>query len=551
LIRQGFDQVWKGLLGLAAIAGLIGAFVQLDRSSLWYDELFTAWVTTQSSDPVQVWQRITMDLHPPLYYFSTYLWSLLFGTGDAGLRSYSAVCAVAAIAVMWVTLRPVIGLPGRLVMAGLAAGSREWFYMAQNARSYALCLLLGAVLLWLGVELPRDRGARKWPLIGLGVAAFIGAFSHFFMTFEAVGLCLVLALYVPRRRIALLGLAAGLVAANALYLKAVIEPDARFSVTHTWMSRNAGAYADNLLDSLKFLGLKEVAVLALLGWSGLWLWRAGRAAVNRARGRATGTVLARWAAWWRAIEPFTVICWSVPGLVLVFSIASAVLIRPNFTPQNFLVCAPFVWAGCGRLYERWMTRAGPRSAVAIQVAVGLFVLSMAPVVLGRFVERNEPWKESAEGIRGFEACRDQLIAVVSEDGPWLRDPKFPGDYQAFLYGRYLRGFAPTFTIEHRDVAEGRLDGPTRALLRQRLDGGGCPVLAWGAHTGENHYADTLGKQITAAAGPPAPGYSLAKLEYPFYDKVLMGKTTGNPGFIVYVRRDTQFQSNNLVRRFGP
>jgi len=521
LIR-GLDRWLQGALGLAIVAGLVGAFVQLDRSSLWYDELFTAWVTTADSHPVEVWHRIATDLHPPLYYATTYLWSLLFGTGDAGLRSYSAVCAVAAVGVLFFALKPVVSLPGRLVAAALATGSREWFYMAQNARAYALCLLLSAVLIGLAVEILKDRAERRGPLIGLAAAAFAGAFTHFFMTFEAVGLCLLLAWYVPRRRLVLTGLAAGLVVANELYLKAVIEPDARFSVIHTWMSNTPGAFADNILDALKMLGLKEVAILALLAGIVIGLWRLARSGF-KVRLTPPG-------------DPVAVICWGVPALVLVFSIVTSVLIRPNFTPQNALVCAPFVWAGCGRLYDRAVVG---RGALVIKIVVTLFVLALAPVVAGRFVERNEPWKESAAGIQAFAACRGRTIPVVSEDGPYLRDPKFPEAYGDFIYGRYLDGFAQTYVFEHADIAAGRLAPSTRADLAARLGGQGCPVLAWDAHTGDDHYGATLARQIVAAVAPPAPGFRIAEVDYPFYDKVLMGKTTGNPGFILYVAKDTQ------------
>jgi hypothetical protein len=438
------------------------------------------------------------------------------------------------IAVLFFALRPLLTLQGRLVVAALATGSRYWFYMAQNARSYALCLLLGAILLWLAVELLRDRGARPWPPVALGVTAFAGAFSHFFMTFEGTALCLCLALYVPRRRMALLGLAGGLVIANALYLKLVIERFARFSVSHTWMSNSPGAYFGNVIEALKMLGLREIALLALLVWAGFGLWRLARLALSRQpvaeawRGRLAA---------WRGAEPFTVICWSVPVLVFLFSLLSSLTVRANFTTQNFLICAPFIWCACGRLYDRFVADAGPRGRVAVKAVVSLFMVLTACVVAGRFVERNEPWKESALGVRSFGACRGQVVPVLSEDAPYVRDPGFPGLYQGFFYGRYLDGFATVAAFEHTDIAAGRLTPAMRALMRERLSGQGCPILAWDTHTGDYHYADALMPQIVAAAGPPGPGLSLAKLEYPFYGKVWTSAPTKNPAFILYVRRD--------------
>lgn len=538
MIARRVDLAFKYALGLAVIVGLIGAFVQLGRSSLWYDELFTAWVTTADSVPSHVIGRLVTDLHPPVYYFSTYLWSLLFGTGDAALRAYSAVSACGAVLIVLFGLKPVMSLNGRLVACALAVGSRYWFYMAQNARSYALCMLIGAVMLWLASELLRNR-ERRWPLIGLFLAATLGAFSHFFMTFEAVGLCLLLALYLQRRRIVLAAFAAALVIANTLYVKLVIDRFARFSITNTWMSNDPGAYADNVLDALKFTGLKEVATLGLLVAIGFGVWRLIRLGVALSKGSRPSLMAfgRRLIARARAADPFFVICFGVPPLIFLFSVLSS-LIRPNFSPQNVLVCAPFIWCAAGRVYQHWTRDASPRRAILVQVCFGLFLLLMAPVIAGRFVARNEPWKESAVAVRGFEACRGQVIPVISEDGPYLRDPHYPDLYQGFLYGRYLEGFASTAIFEHLDIANNHLPDTIRAIIAPRLKGEGCPIVAWDAHTDTNDYDDALMPELVAAAGPMSPGYHIAKLEFPWYDKVLMGKTTGNPGFILYVRKDT-------------
>jgi hypothetical protein len=128
------------------------------------------------------------------------------------------------------------------------------------------------------------------------------------------------------------------------------------------------------------------------------------------------------------------------------------------------------------------------------------------------------------------------VPVLSEDGPYVRDPTFPGAFQGFFYGRYLDGFATIAPFEHTDIAAGRLTPALRGLMVQRLGGQGCPILAWDTHTGDNRYADTLMRQITATAGSPAPGFSLAKLEYPFYGKAWTQAPTKNPAFIIYVRR---------------
>ena len=306
------------------------------------------------------------------------------------------------------------------------------------------------------------------------------------------------------------------------------------------MSNSPGAYVGNILDALKMLGLKEIAILALLVWAGFGLWRLAGLALSRKSPAVAWQVRS---AAWRAADPFTVICWTVPVLVFLFSLLSSQLVRANFTSQNFLICAPFLWCACGRLYDRFVAEAGPRGRFAIQALVALFMVLTAFVVAGRFVERNEPWKESAAGVQGFAACRGQVVPVLSEDAPYVRDRTFPDAFQAFFYGRYLDGFARVTAFEHTDIATGRLAPAMRALMIQRLSGQGCPIVAWDTHTGDDHYAGLLMQQIVAAAGPPGAGLSLAKLEYPFYGKVWTGAPTRNPAFILYVRRGPAAAAN--------
>ncbi len=133
--------------------------------------------------------------------------------------------------------------------------------------------------------------------------------------------------------------------------------------------------------------------------------------------------------------------------------------------------------------------------------------------------------------------------MLSEDAPYVRDPGFPDLYRDFFYSRYLDGFARVAAFDHGDIAAGRLAPAMRALMRERLSGQGCPILAWETHTGDYHYAGALMQQIAAAAGPPGAGFSVAKLEYPFYGKVWTSAPTRNPAFILYVRRDPVAAAN--------
>ncbi len=137
-------------------------------------------------------------------------------------------------------------------------------------------------------------------------------------------------------------------------------------------------------------------------------------------------------------------------------------------------------------------------------------------------------------VKTFATCRGQVIPVVSEDGPYLRNPRFPDQYAPYLYGYYLDGFAPTRIFELTDIDNGRLPPDIRAIITERMKGGGCPIVAWGAHTPPDYYGRGLMPELTDAVGDPAAGYHLEKHEFWFYDQVLQADKTTNPGFIITV-----------------
>lgn len=535
-MKLAASRVFTILLGLPVCVGLVGAFVGLGHSSFWYDELFTAWVVKFDRDPVHVFNRILTDLHPPVYYYSVYLYSLVAGTGDAALRSYSALAVCAAAMILVFGLRRVLSLHGRLLAAGLMLGSRYAFYMAQNARSYALCLLISAALLWLAVAMLGDERRRWLRFWGLVVLAVLGAFTHYFMTFEAVALCLMLALYLPAQRVALIAFSLILVALNALYVRDVVNVYAQFSPSHTWMDNDLDTYVGYIGDTLALLDYKAAAIFAvclLIFALDVYAERLRPIAVSNENTVTFRHVLKLFVRWLRGFDSFAALCIGAPLLVLGFSIASSFL-RPNFNPQNYLIIGPLLWCGCARLYDIALERTQPYLRRVAQGIIAVLVIGMAGVVAGRFVERNEPWKESAAAIQTFPACRGQIIPVVSEDGPYLRNPHFPDRYAPFIYGYYLNGFAPIRIFELTDIKKGVLPPDIRAIIARRMKGGGCPIIAWSAHTPPDHYADTLMPELTDAVGDPAPGYHLEKQEFDFYDQVWGPDTAPNPGFIVTV-----------------
>jgi len=172
------------VLGVAAMT----RFHAIARSSYWSDEGNT-WALVQ-----RTWAEIAAaaaaDIHPPGYYWLLKLWSLLFGTGEAALRSFSALCGLLLVWTIWALAR----------QAGdeRRAGSRAWtpllaawvaalipfqIFYGQEARMYMLLALQAALLFLLLLRiLPRSDGGLQLgsgSLVAYAIVAAAGMWTQY------------------------------------------------------------------------------------------------------------------------------------------------------------------------------------------------------------------------------------------------------------------------------------------------------------------------------------------------------------------------------------
>ncbi|MDX6646594.1 MAG: mannosyltransferase [Miltoncostaeaceae bacterium] len=107
------------LAGLTALAALL-RFATLDLQSLWYDETVTAGLVRM--DLFDMLGRIPdSESTPPLYYVIAWLWAKVFGTGEVGLRSLSALAGTAFVPVAYAAAARLVTPRAGLIAAALAA----------------------------------------------------------------------------------------------------------------------------------------------------------------------------------------------------------------------------------------------------------------------------------------------------------------------------------------------------------------------------------------------------------------------------------------------
>jgi mannosyltransferase len=189
-------ELW--LVGALTVVAAALRFSTLDLQSFWHDEAVTVGRVLDANLFTTLDRVPGSEATPPLYYALAWAWTKVFGSGEAGIRSLSAVFGVATVPVAWWAGRVLIGRAAGVGAAALVAVSPYMVWYSQEARAYALLVLLCALSLALFGEVVRGRGGR-W-LVGWAVASALALATHYFAVF-VVGPELVLMLwFVPAER---------------------------------------------------------------------------------------------------------------------------------------------------------------------------------------------------------------------------------------------------------------------------------------------------------------------------------------------------------------
>jgi 4-amino-4-deoxy-L-arabinose transferase-like glycosyltransferase len=139
------------VLILVIAAGL--RFYDLGSQSLWSDEGNSAAMAARSLADIA--GATAHDIHPPFYYWLLHLWTRVFGTSEAGLRSLSATLGVLLVLSIAELGRRLYGRATGLAVAFVAAVSPFQVYYSQEARMYILVALLataGFLHFWWFIE---------------------------------------------------------------------------------------------------------------------------------------------------------------------------------------------------------------------------------------------------------------------------------------------------------------------------------------------------------------------------------------------------------------
>ena len=167
-------------LAVLTVAAAALRFSTLDLQSYWLDETFTAIFTGRDLDGL-LSGVADAESTPPLYYLLAWVWAQVFGTGEVGLRSLSALLGTTTVPVAYLAGSALLSRRAGLIAAAMVAVSPLMVWYSQEARAYPLLVLLGAVCLWLFVRAMDDPEPRR--LLAWGLVAALAVLTHYYALF--------------------------------------------------------------------------------------------------------------------------------------------------------------------------------------------------------------------------------------------------------------------------------------------------------------------------------------------------------------------------------
>jgi hypothetical protein len=376
---------------LVCVVALLVRVPRLASRSLWLDEAYSAWF---SNLPLaELWTRVPLyETHPPFYYTLLKGWRVLFGDGEAALRSMSVVASVATVLLVVAAPRVArlgplaqrVGLLGGLFLA-LNAGSVQF---AEEARPYALQAFTAAIAIFCSFMLLR-AGVPRWRWVaGLALAAGVTMWLHSTGMFVALGIWsgLLLAagtLPAQRRRGVLLRAAvAGVLALMVWlpFLPSFLAQRAGMARLDFWVRFAPGDLPAAWVLAAGGRPLKIVA--ALLALAGLaMLWRRSRAGA------------------WHMLAVLAV----APVAIALYSYFA----KPIFLPRLFEWLAPpmtvLMALGVFALRPAWR-----KPAVALVVGLSVYALQAF------YARPTENWRKMVAQLADEARPGDVVVAAPNE-----------------------------------------------------------------------------------------------------------------------------------------
>ncbi|MBP7088973.1 MAG: glycosyltransferase family 39 protein [Candidatus Omnitrophica bacterium] len=177
----------KKIIILLTVIILVGAFLRLfglGRQSLWYDELLNWHRSSQKDLSLLSHSIVRNDGHPPGYYLLLHFVIRYFGDTEVILRLPSVIFGVLSVLVIFLLGQLLYSYREGLIASCLMAFFYTPIYFSQEARPYALLLLLSllSVYYWIRIlgHFKKEKDIPLSNFILYILTAALCSYTHYF-----------------------------------------------------------------------------------------------------------------------------------------------------------------------------------------------------------------------------------------------------------------------------------------------------------------------------------------------------------------------------------
>lgn len=247
------------LISALVITAFILRMLFISSESFWIDEIMTSLRSQWGTH--EMLRSIAERDHLPLYYLTIQIWAGFFGSGEAGLRSFSALMGAISVIPIYLIGRR-FSRRRALMIGAVACVLPVMIYFGQEAKMYSLLILLSSLSIYLLMEY-LDPIHLRWsasrPL--LIIVNLLLAFTHYYSYLLLIGELALISFVIIKRD-------QGFRFKNMIKIAVpVIVPILSFSVWLTFIIFEGVLFDQTTGGGISFAPLSLLAIIPFLSGS--------------------------------------------------------------------------------------------------------------------------------------------------------------------------------------------------------------------------------------------------------------------------------------------
>jgi 4-amino-4-deoxy-L-arabinose transferase-like glycosyltransferase len=176
-------QYW--ILSLLILAGLLLRLSHNLGISLWHDEAFSALMIRYPWK--EMFYRLGLDVHPPMYYIALRLWHYVFGNSMWSLRGFSILFGVLTVPATYLFIKEAFHSAKMALWAALLVAISPFeMTFATEARMYTFGAFFAIMAAYYLVKVLRNGGWKNYA--GFIITTAIIILTHYYLLFTAAGM---------------------------------------------------------------------------------------------------------------------------------------------------------------------------------------------------------------------------------------------------------------------------------------------------------------------------------------------------------------------------